>query len=279
MTAARRTQLARLGIWIGLATVAVLTAVFTARTETGLRRIANLLSPEASEPVRSAKIAGPQVASRQVDQEVERRLNEAVRALAADRDRLASRVTALERNLDDVTGSVSKGGAPNAAPAAQPPRPQGQAAPVPLTPPPAPQTVAPVASVPVQPAPQGAAPPASVQGAPNRIATGHLATGAPTAADSVATKTEFGIDVGGNASVEGLRALWMTLKSSQPTLFEGLRPVVAVREGQKPGTIELRLIAGPIANAGVAARMCAALSAMNQTCQPAVFDGQRLALQ
>ena len=71
----------------------------------------------------------------------------------------------------------------------------------------------------------------------------------------------------------------MTLKTSQPSLFEGLRPVVAVREGQKPGTIELRLIAGPIANAGLAARMCAALSAMNQTCQPAVFDGQKLALQ
>jgi hypothetical protein len=95
----------------------------------------------------------------------------------------------------------------------------------------------------------------------------------------VATKTEFGIDLGGNASVEGLRSLWMTLKSGQPTLFDGLRPVVAVREGQKPGTIELRLVAGPIANAGMAARMCAALSAMNQTCQPAVFDGQRLALQ
>jgi hypothetical protein len=283
MTAARRTQLARLGIWIGLATMAVLTAALAARSDTGLRRIANLLSPEASEPVRSAKITGPQIASRQVDQEVERRLNEAVRALAADRDRLASRVAALERNLDDVTGSVSKGGAPNSASVAQPlrPLPQGQAAPVPLplTPPPAPQTVAPAASVPVQPAPQGATPPAAVQGAPNRIATGHLATGAPTAADSVATKTEFGIDVGGNASVEGLRSLWMTLKTSQPALFEGLRPVVAVREGQKPGTIELRLIAGPIANAGVAARMCAALATMNQTCQPAVFDGQRLALQ
>ena len=158
MTAARRTQLARLGIWIGLATMAVLTAALAARTDTGLRRIANLLSPETSEPVRSAKITGPQIASRQVDQEVERRLNEAVRALAADRDRLASRVAALERNLDDVTGSISHSGAPNAAPAAQPPRPQGQAAPVPLTPPPAPQTVAPVASVPVQPAPQGAAP-------------------------------------------------------------------------------------------------------------------------
>jgi hypothetical protein len=279
MTAARRTQLARLGIWIGLATMAVLTAALAARTDTGLRRIANLLSPEAPEPVRSAKITGPQIAGRQVDQDVERRLNEAVRALAADRDRLASRVAALERNLDDVTGSISHSSAPNAAPGAQPPRPQGQVAPAPLTPPPAPQTVAPAASVPVQPAPQGAAPPAAVQGAPNRIATGHLATGVPTAADSVATKTEFGIDVGGNASVEGLRSLWMTLKTSQPALFEGLRPVVAVREGQKPGTIELRLIAGPIANAGVAARMCAALSAMNQTCQPAVFDGQRLALQ
>jgi len=274
MTAARRTQLARLGIWIGLATVAVLTAVFTARTETGLRRIANLLSPEASEPVRSAKIAGPQIASRQVDQEVERRLNEAVRALAADRDRLASRVAALERNLGDVTGSISHSGAPNSAPApaAQPlrPLPQGQAAPAPtppLVPPPAPQATA--------PAP---APPA-VQAAPNRVAAGHLATSAPTAADSVATKTEFGIDVGGNASVEGLRTLWMKFKTSQPALFDGLRPVVAIREGQKPGTIELRLIAGPIANAGMAARMCAALSAMNQTCQPAVFDGQRLALQ
>jgi hypothetical protein len=269
MTAARRTQLARLGIWIGLATVAVLTAVFTARTETGLRRIANLLSPEASEPVRSAKIVGPQVAARQVDQEVERRLNEAVRALAADRDRLASRVAALERNLDDVTGSIVQS-VPNSAsaPAAQPPRtlPQGQAAP-PLVPPPAPQAAV--------PAP---APPA-IQAAPSRVAAGHLATGAPTAADSTATKTEFGIDVGGNASVEGLRTLWMTLKTSQPALFDGLRPVVAIREGQKPGTIELRLIAGPIGNAGIAARMCAALSAMNQTCQPAVFDGQRLALQ
>jgi hypothetical protein len=271
MTAARRTQLARLSIWIGLATVAVLTAVLAARTETGLRRIANLLSPEASEPVRSAKIAGPQIASRQVDQEVERRLNEAVRALAADRDRLASRVAALERNLDDVTGSISHSGAPNAASAAQRPLPQSQAAPTPvppLTPPPAPQA-----------APQGAAPPATVQAPPNRGTAGHLATGAPTAADSVTTKTDFGIDVGGNTSVESLRTLWVTLKASQPALFEGLRPVVAIREGQKPGTIELRLIAGPIANAGMAARMCAALSAMNQTCQPTVFDGQKLALQ
>src|SRR6478672_2506107 len=42
MTAVRRTQLVRLGVWIGLATLAVLVAVLTARTETGIRRIATL---------------------------------------------------------------------------------------------------------------------------------------------------------------------------------------------------------------------------------------------
>ena len=50
-------------------------------------------------------------------------------------------------------------------------------------------------------------------------------------------------------------------------------------EGQKPGAIELRLVVGPLPNASIAARLCAALSAAGQSCQPAVFDGQRLALQ
>ena len=79
--------------------------------------------------------------------------------------------------------------------------------------------------------------------------------------------------------IEGLRSLWTTLKASQPALFEGLRPVISVREGQKAGAIELRLVAGPLPNASIAARLCAALSAVGQSCQPAVFDGQRLALQ
>src|SRR3954447_25809754 len=155
MTAARRIQLARLGIWIGFATVAVLAAVLSARSETGLRRIAHLLSRDAAEPLRSPKTAGPQVAGRQIDQETERRLNEAVRALAADRDRLASRVAALERNLDDVTGSIGQAGAPNAASGAGGQRqlPQIQAAPVPTAPVASPST--PPATAPA--APQSAA--------------------------------------------------------------------------------------------------------------------------
>jgi hypothetical protein len=250
MTAVRRTQLVRLGVWIGLATLAVLVVVLTARTETGIRRIATLLAP--SEAARTSK--APQLANRQSDQEAEqRRLAEAVRLLTADRDRLTARLTTLERNLDEVTGSIPPAAA-NLKPAT------------------------PVTAAPLAPLPGTGASSAAPSGQA-RIAAGHLATGAPGAADSIATRTEFGVDVGGNASIEGLRTLWSTLKSSQPALFEGLRPLIAVREGGKSGAIELRLVAGPLPNASIAARLCAALSAAGQTCQPAVFDGQRLALQ
>jgi hypothetical protein len=189
MTALRRTQLARLGVWIGLATLAIIVVIFAARTETGIRRIATTLTP--SEAARTSR--APQLANRPPEQEAEqRRLAEAVRALSADRDRLAARLAVLERNLDEVTGSI-----PPAA--ANPKQPQVPVVASPLPPPATPSAQA-------------------TQTAPNsqsRVAAGHLATGT-SAADSVATKTEFGVDVGGNASIEGFRSLWGALKSSQP---------------------------------------------------------------
>jgi hypothetical protein len=54
---------------------------------------------------------------------------------------------------------------------------------------------------------------------------------------------------------------------------------MSIREGAKPGMLELRLVAGPLGNAVAAARMCATLTAAGLTCQPAIFDGQRLALK
>jgi hypothetical protein len=263
MTAARRMQLARLGVWIGLATVAVLTAVLTARTETGIRRIATLISPAPLEPVRSAKGPAAQIANRPFDPDAEqRRLSEAVRTLAADRDRLAARLNTLERSIEDVTGSIG--------PAAKAPQLPGiptipaQSANAPPTPPAAAASQAPA--------------PAAPSPSQNRVAAGHLATTNPTAAESVATKTEFGVDLGGNATIDGLRTMWTNLKATQPAMLEGLRPVMAIREG-RPGAMELRLVAGPLANASIAARMSAALGAAGQSCQPTVFDGQRLALQ
>ena len=247
MTALRRTQLIRFGAWTGLATLAVLVAIVAARTETGARRIATLISPEPPAATRSAREL--QLANRALDQEAEqRRLSEAVRLLAADRDRLLARVSTLERSVEDVTGSI--GQLPAKAPSAA-----------------ATNIAAPSAA------------PGTATPGQSRVAAGHLATGSPAGAESVATKTEFGVDLGANATIEGLRTLWTRLKANQPGLLEGLRPIVALREGQRGGAPELRLIAGPLANASVAARLCAALAAAGQACQPAVFDGQRLALR
>jgi len=128
MTAVRRRQLTRVGVWIALATVAVLTVVLTARTETGIRRVAALIAP--ADPVRMAKAPVP---NRQSDQEAEqRRLSETVRALAADRDRLLARLNALERNLEDVTGSIPPKTAAPSTPVLAAPLPAPQAA-TPLT--------------------------------------------------------------------------------------------------------------------------------------------------
>src|SRR5690242_8135601 len=153
MTAVRRTQLARLGAWISLATLAVILVVFVARTENGIRRIATLLTPV--EAARTSK--APQLASHPSDQAAEqRRLAEAVRALTADRDRLAARLTVIERNLDEVTGSI-----PPAAAAVK-----SSAAPVP--------TVTASALPAPAPAPQASQPTPTNQA---RVAAGHLATG------------------------------------------------------------------------------------------------------
>jgi hypothetical protein len=99
------------------------------------------------------------------------------------------------------------------------------------------------------------------------------------AAESTVTRTEFGVDIGGKDTLEALRTLWSSVRGNHSMLFDGLRPLVAVREGNKPGALDLRLIAGPLPNAVAAARLCATLSAAGVTCQPTVFDGQRLALR
>jgi hypothetical protein len=248
----------RLGAWSGIAILSVAAAVVAAYTETGAHRLAAGDSPATANRAPSSGS----------DSET-RRLADVVRALAADRDRLAARVSALERNLDDVTGSIpgrpgSEAGNPGASPlppSLAPGPPAGTAA------------AAPVAAAPTSAPARG--PQASAVSRPSALAP---ITADVAASGSTATRTEFGIDLGTAATVEGLRNLWTSIKGTQAPLLEGLRPVVAVRDGAKPGALELRLVAGPLANAGVAAKLCAALADVGLTCAPAVFDGQRLAL-
>jgi hypothetical protein len=103
-------------------------------------------------------------------------------------------------------------------------------------------------------------------------------TTARTAApEAVEMKSAFGIDIGGDRTPEALRVRWTTLKAQQGRYFDGLQPIMAVREGAKPGDVEFRLVAGPLPSAAAAARWCAALAETLTNCRPAPFDGQRLA--
>jgi hypothetical protein len=254
----------RLAMWGGISLVCVSLALISAFSGGGSR-------PDSA-------TAAP--APRRPDAEIEtRRLSEAVRTLTADRDRLAARVSALERSLGDVTGALPKGDGRVAQTALPPP--PAVSPPEATAPPPEPARPAPAARV--QP-PQASSVPLPGSLLPlvqpsSRVAAGFSTTADFAASGSVATRTDFGIDLGSAASVDGLRALWTTVRAGHEFLLDGLTPVIAIREGQKPGGIELRLIAGPIANASLAARLCASLAAASLSCEPAVFDGQRLALK
>jgi hypothetical protein len=331
----------RLGAWGLGAVLAVVVAVFAASANMGTRHsnvaTTTIAKSEAKlpsetkaapEPPRMTTAAELIARANEPDGET-KRLAEAVRLLTADRDRLTTRIAALERNIDDLTGSISRQPAP-APPPSPTPRslqsepspppvlvasippgpaavPQAVAAPPPLTRPsissPAPQFDPP----PTPPPPATAAPSASMAPAattvpvprPGRMATiEYYARSAPEPADrgqfghesatdespagSVATATDFGVDLGGATSVNGLRSMWGMLRTKHAQLLNGLWPIMSVRDRAKPGTpgtVELRLVAGPLPNAAHAARLCATFAGLGVACQPAVFDGQRLALR
>jgi hypothetical protein len=199
-----------------------------------------------------------------------RRLAEAVRSLAADRDQVLVRVTALERGLDGVTGSIRRDRF------AGPPTPSPGAAPTGRTETPAvPKAEAAVAPAPPPAAPQADVALAAAPDAGNPAAVSNpVRAGAP--AEPLAVAAGLGVDVGGATNYEGLRTLWHSTRNSDPTLMEELFPLVSVRENGKTHGAELRLVVGPIGDAEAAARLCTALAAAHHYCQPVAFEGQRL---
>ena len=100
----------------------------------------------------------------------------------------------------------------------------------------------------------------------------------PAAAQAAVQRTEFAVDVGTANSIGGLRALWRGLTKSNPELA-GLRPIIVVKESATGLGMQLRLAAGPLNDAGAAAKICAALIESGRTCETTVFDGQRLAMK
>lgn len=268
----------KLATWGAAAALAVGAAVLAARTESGAQRVSHLLGGPSRA---SAAAKADPVIARLAKTEIEAsRLAEAVRTLTDDRDRVLARLAAIERNLD-VTAAIRENPPAAATPAPAtpaPPRPAAASLPAAIL---TPNPLMPTPTLPEPPPANAGTPPA-----PQRVANLPAAEqpnpeAIPNpAADSVATRTEFGVDLGGDRTVDALRALWTSLRSGKhAALFESLRPLVAIRESGKPNGVELRLVVGPLANAGAAARLCGTLAASGLACQPAVFDGQRLALR
>jgi hypothetical protein len=168
-----------------------------------------------------------------------RRLSEAVRGLAAESDELKSRVAVVEHTMDDVTGSITQQIAAAKTGGVILP-------PWPDNQPPRPPTAAAIA--------------------------GALAPSGPML-------TQYGVDIGSAVSIPTLRARWAGIRSAHPGLFDGLRPVVTLKQVSRSNRVELRLVAGPLASADAAAKLCADLALYRLFCQPTPFAGPYLALE
>ena len=93
-------------------------------------------------------------------------------------------------------------------------------------------------------------------------------------------RTEFGVDAGSANSLGGLRALWRgLLRSKSNAPLATLRPIIVVKESNSGLGMQLRLVAGPLADAAAAAKICAVLLESERTCETTVFDGQRLSMK
>ena len=268
----------RLATWAGVALLFMGAAIMAARTETGQQRIARLATPSAP-PVQVAQRTEPPrpVGADPLAIYETRRLADQVRLLAAEREQLIERMAAMERTVGDVTASIPRDRMPSpssdAAPNREIPIPRQAVRMIETAPP-----------VPRQPAATGAES-SGDGGAPSTAPVPTPApnvglTPSPAAQESTAIRTEFGVDLAGDSSIEALRTRWQQLRSQHGPILEGLRPVVAVQEAaNRPGSVELRLIVGPLSNANAATRLCATFSVAGVNCKPAAFDGQRLALR
>lgn len=238
-------RLRRVAVWGTTAAGALLIAVLASRSDIAVERIAVALHRPKTDAVK------PFDAQAETE-----RLAEAIRGLSVNNAQINSRLAAVEHDIDDVTGSINKqiAAAKDSGRSDDGPSFAATAA----------LTAAMALATDAQPA--AAAPPATV-------------TPTAQAALPALPRAEFGVDVGSGLTIQALRSRWMVLRTSHPQLFGELQPIVNVKELPRSNRIELRLIAGPIAQPGAAAQLCAAMARLNLFCQPTIYDGQHLALK
>ena len=238
--------LRRLALWGGTAAVALFIASISSRNEVGAQRLALALQ------------GGPPPPAHSFDAEAEtRRLADAVHALIADDEQTRTRLASIEQDVNDVTGSVGR---------------QIEAADAARRTDDGPTVAATAALTAVMVKPAAVAP----------VVFAGTQAASPASADAALPPSphgQYGVDIGSGLTIAALRTRWETLRSAHPQLFEGLQPIVSVKEIPRANRVELRLVVGPLTEPAAAAQLCAALTSFGLFCQPTIFDGQRLALR
>lgn len=277
----------RLTSWATAAAVAMTVAALASLSTAGSQRASIALAALAGgeEPRQVTRVA-----ARPADIESDRRsLNEALRLLASDRDRLLTRVGSIERNLDDITGSIKSQMSSRPMPetdsvqnpAASPydalpvitgDRPFSRPVDLPDWIPNAPAPwPSPSSALEIAPGPPAA--PATAPAPPVRVTALPAETQQP--GSMVVSRTEFGVDLGSGSDLEEVRILWNAARAQHGRLLGNLRPIVVRRE-DRAGNPDYRLVVGPLANAGSAAKLCATLGAADVMCSTRPYQGERL---
>lgn len=302
--------LVRLTVWGACALIATGAAVLAGRSEIGAARAGAALAAFRISPMEF--LSQPNEATARTNEA--KQLSEAVESLTADRDRLADRVATLERNLSDLTGSIARDRsapatasnppatadsdkpdiAASAAPAAAPPAPPSASIAPAATPdsaiaseqtrpaePPAP-TLGTLITAPARPGRLGSIESYTSAASASRPAARIAA--APSSPDATASVPPppkgTAVDLAMATNINALRARWGALKTAQPTLLGGLKPLVATRTNPaRPGVTEFHLVAGPVSDHDSAARLCAALASAQISCRPTPYSGQSMELR
>jgi hypothetical protein len=176
-------NLLRITLWGASAAGALFIAVMASRSDGGTARIALAMhGGTAAQPMASH--------GAETDTETQR-LGAAVRDLSVDDAQIKSRLAAIEHDVDDITGSISR-----QVDAAKDASIDG-----------GPTVVATAAAT-----------------------SAMIAATTPLAAPSSAQPAAYGIDIGGGPSLQSLRVRWNTLSAAHPELFAGLEPVASIKD-------------------------------------------------
>ena len=252
-------------LWLcgwGVATAVALSALaLTSQTQTATDRLRSIFA--VSEPSGVAQMP-PRVAQLELETQM---LTEQVRALNADRDRLAGRIALLQSSVDDMTGAIKRQAAATAAVLAA-----RAAAPASQT---QPSIAPPVAgATPVAAAPEAKTDPvitSSVPLPPARAAAAQAAAGPEPAAST----SEFGLDLGAASTLDGVQQRWTTVKANFGPLLSNLHPLAAPERRQ--GKTGYRLVVGPLPNSPAATGLCAHFNAAHTPCRAVKFEGEQIA--